>query len=209
MVTGTHPEDSDLFDYIEGDLPAPRHAELEVHLASCAQCAEQIARVQAGRDALRESQLLRLPPRRRDAILLNLPAQRRAAPRSWGLSPKRLVAVLTPVAAVVAVAVALVSTGDNREESQAGGAFTSQEAAPVTTAPAEAAGGGAETQEDKATRLLSVAGPADVVAAQLRSEGFDARAVGRRVEVRNATRAEVERALQGRRDGRVRIVIVR
>jgi anti-sigma factor RsiW len=65
MVTGTHPEDVDLFDYVEGELPADRRAELEVHLAGCATCAEQVALVQAGKDALRESQLLHLPPTQR------------------------------------------------------------------------------------------------------------------------------------------------
>ena len=68
MVTGTHPEEVDLFDYVEGELSADRRTELEFHLASCATCAKQVALVQAGKDALRESQLLHLPPARREAI---------------------------------------------------------------------------------------------------------------------------------------------
>jgi hypothetical protein len=205
MVIGTHPEDIDLFDYVEGDLPAGRRAQLEVHLASCAQCAEQVARVQAGRDALRRAQFLQLPPRRREAIFLNLPAQRRAPGRSPALSPKRLLAILTPIAAVAAVVAALVSTGNLD-----GGGAGSQGAAGVTSGAAEAqtsrqaapTGGGSYDQ------LLKVAGPADQVAADLRKKGFDARVVGDRVEVRNASKAEVERALGNRRAGNIEIVIV-
>jgi anti-sigma factor RsiW len=207
MVTGTHPEDVDFFEYVEGDLPEKQRVELEVHLAACAQCAEQVARVQAGRDALRQSQFLQLPPRRREAILRGLPEQRKEA-RGFSISPKQLVAVLTPVAAVAAAVVVLVSTGEN------GGDFGDAAAPGGATASApmlESAGGG--EAEDPATasksrRLLSVAGPADAVASELRQKGFDAEAVGNRVEVRNATRAEVRNALRARRDGSVRIVIV-
>jgi anti-sigma factor RsiW len=206
MVTGTHPEDVELFDYVEGDLPAERRAGLEVHLATCAQCSEEVARMQAGREALRESQFLHLPPRRRDAIFLNLPAQRRAPGRSPALSPKRLLAILTPVAAVAAVVAALVTTG--ALEGGGGGGGAGQAGATFGAAEAEtsrqASGGGKAFDQ-----LLKVAGPADKVAALLREKGFDARAVGNnRVEVRNATKAQVERALSSRRTGKVRIVIV-
>lgn len=204
MVAGTHPEDVDLFDYVEGDLPADRRAELEVHLASCAPCAEQVARVQAGRDALREGQFLQLPPRRREGILLNLPAQQPARRRTPGLSPKQLLAILTPIAAVAAVAVALVTTGGGTDKGVGGGGEA-----------AATAGGAGETfrEEDaqKALAPVSLPGPAAAVADELRRKGFDARVVGQHVEVRNATRAEVKRALEGRRTlsaKSVKIVIV-
>jgi anti-sigma factor RsiW len=200
MVTGTHPEDIDLFDYVEGDLRAPRAAEIEVHLASCEQCAEQVARVQAGRDVLRESQFLQLPPRRREGILLNLPQQRRERGRSPAPSPKRLLAILAPIAAVSAVIVALVSTGGNGTNQQAGataGGVTGGGAAE------KASGGGAELAP-----VLTVEGPAPLVADELRRKGFDARVVGSRVLVRDATRKGVNRALAHRRAGRVEIVIV-
>jgi anti-sigma factor RsiW len=205
MVTGTHPEDIDLFDYVEGDLPAARRADLEVHLASCAACAEEVARVQAGREALRASQFLHLPPRRRDAIFMNLPAQRRAPGRSPALSPKRLLAILTPIAAVAAVVAALVTTGDFSGNGSGGGGQAAATGGAEATKTTRQAGGGSA---DTLAPLLSVAGPADQVAAELRNKGFDARAVGNRVEVRNATKAQVERALRNRRTGRVEIVIV-
>lgn len=205
MVTGTHPDDIDLFDYVEGDLPAGRRAQLEVHLASCAQCAEQVARVTAGREALRSSQFLQLPPRRREGVFLHLPEQRRERGRSPALSPKRLLAVLTPIAVVAAVVVALVSSGGlgtGTEAQQAGKTLGQVED------QGSAASGGAEAATAPFRAALK-AGPPSDVAAELRSKGFDARVVGNHVEVRNATRKQVAHALAGRAAGSVEIVIVR
>jgi anti-sigma factor RsiW len=200
MVTGTHPEEIELFDYVEGDISPDRRGEIEVHLATCSVCADQVARVQSGRDALRESQFLHLPARRSEAVFMNLPEQRRAPGRSPSLSPKQLLAILTPVAAVAAVVVALVTTGDmgsgSRDRAAGGGAAT------------------AESAEDSATpesagRLFkAVAGPADRVAAELRSKGIDAKVVEGRVQVRGATRREIEQALGRRKSGDVQIIIV-
>jgi len=208
MVTGTHPTDIELFDYVEGDITDDRKVELEVHLASCAECAEHVARVTAGRDALRAAQFLELPPRRREGIFLNLPEQRRAAGRSPAMSPKRLLAVLTPIAAVGAVVAALVTTTGNPggEAGEAGATGGGGARAALGTQTKES------TQMDQSTAgygALLVAGSPDQVAADLRKKGFDARAVGKRVEVRNATRAEVKRALANRPTGGVRIVIVK
>jgi anti-sigma factor RsiW len=202
MVTGTHPEEVDLFDYVEGELSADRRAGIEVHLATCAPCAEQVALVQAGKDVLRHSQFLHLPPHRRDAIFMSLPTQRRAPRRRPGLSPKRLLAILTPIAAVAAVVVALVSSGGvgtNGDEGAGGLA-----AGGTTLGQAQDQAGGAEA----AAPLMKVAGPASTVADELRRKGLAARVVGNRVEVRDATRAEVQRALKNRRTGRVEIVLI-
>src|SRR5947208_7599190 len=158
----THPEEIDLFDYVEGDLPAPRRAELEVHLASCHTCVEQVARVQAGRDALRASQFMQLPARRREGALLNLPAQRRGPARSPALSPKRMLAILTPIVAVVAVVVTLVNTG-GLGGGQGGGAGTvtaAGGAAAAGTTSREASGAPIAGGFDSA-QALSVKGPAD------------------------------------------------
>jgi Putative zinc-finger len=212
MVTGTHPDDIDLFDYVEGDMPDARRAELEVHLASCARCAEQVARVQAGREALRESQFLQLSGRRRDAIFLDLPPQRRESRRpSFSLKPAIAALAVVGVAAAITVAVINVDGSGGSEESAGGGAAATAE----SPAAGETGGGGTEAAEDRAaarSRLLFAAGPADALAADLRRKGFDAEVVGDRVEVRGASRAEVKRALgqtlSARRDGGVRIVIV-
>ena len=204
MVAGTHPNEIELFDYVEGDVTGDLKAQLEAHLASCAECAEHVARVTEGRESLRAAQFLQLPPRRREAIFLNLPEQRRGAVRSPAMSPKRLLAVLTPIAAIVAVVVALVSTTGNGNQggeaaATSAGGGTARGTATKESAPA-----------DQATySQLLVSGSAEQVAAQLRQKGFDAQVVGNRVEVRNATRAQVLRALANHRTGRVRIVIVK
>jgi anti-sigma factor RsiW len=200
MVTETHPEEVDLFDYVEGDLSADRRAEIEVHFATCAKCAEQVALVQTGKDSLRQSQFLHLPPRRREAIFMNLPTQRRASGRSPALSPKRLLAILTPIAAVAAVVVALVSSGVHGTNGNEGGGGM---AAGTATFQAQDKAGA-----EAAAPVMRVAGPAAAVADELRRKGLAARVVGNSVEVRYATRAEVQRALRNRRAGRVEIVLV-
>jgi anti-sigma factor RsiW len=206
MVTGIHPDEIDLFDYVEGDLPADRAALLEVHLASCARCADQVARVTAGREALRESQFLQLPPRRRESIFLNLPEQRRKRPGSPMGSPKRILAILTPLAAVAAVIAVLANTNGGTGNEQAGGAAATAGALTSKTATDQTGseGGGAEALAP----FRTVQGPADAVAAELRAKGIDARVVGQRVEVRQARRAKVDRALGKRRPGGVEIVLV-
>jgi anti-sigma factor RsiW len=202
MVTGTHPEEVELFDYVEGDVAPARRAEIEVHLAACVDCAEQVARVQAGREALRGSQFLHLPPRRREAIFMNLPEQRRERGRSPAFSPKQLLAILTPIAAVAAVVIALVSTGNvgssgGQEAGGAAGATAGQAEQDNNASPEPAAGA-----------FRAVKGPADEVAAQLRARGLEARVVSGKVEVRDATRDQVRQALDKRKAGDVEIVIV-
>jgi anti-sigma factor RsiW len=199
MVTGTHPEEIELFDYVEGDLPTPRRTEIDAHLESCASCTEQVSRVQAGKEALRESQFLQLPPRRREGVFMDLPERRRAPGRSPALSPKQLLAILTPIAAVAAVAIVLLGSGSTPNENASGGS---------------AAASRAESQaEDRAAPKAlatfgSFAGPADQVAAELRNKGIDAKAANGRVEVRDASRRKVEQAIGDRRSGRVEIVLV-
>jgi anti-sigma factor RsiW len=209
MVTGMHPDDVDLFDYVEDDLPQRRRAELEVHLASCARCAEQVARVHAGRDALREAQFLKLSQRGRDAIFVDLPPQPIERRRRRWPSLKQVAAVAAPLAALVAIAVALPTLRGNGDEDAASGA--AQGPASPTTAAEAGGGGGQEPEEDRAAtkvQLLFAGGPAADVASTLRAQGLDAEVVRNHVEVRGATRADVRRALQRRREGSVRIVIV-
>jgi anti-sigma factor RsiW len=216
MVSGTHPDDIDLFDYVEEDMPGARRAELEVHLASCARCAEEVARVRAGREALRDSQFLQLSGRRRDAIFLDLPPQPGGSRRS-SFSLKPALAVLASLGVVAAILAAFVNLdGTNTEESAGGGAAAVTSGAPEAEGETGGGGGSETAAEDRAsagkTRLLFASGPADAVAAELRRKGLAAEVVGNHVEVRGATRSEVKaalgQALSETRDGGVRIVIV-
>jgi hypothetical protein len=96
-----------------------------------------------------------------------------------------------------------VSSGvfETSGDDQAGGA---------AGATAEGAGGlDKNASPEAAVPFRAVAGPADQVAQLLRSKGIDARVVNGRVEVRNATRSEVNRALGNRRAGGVEIVILK
>jgi anti-sigma factor RsiW len=205
MVTGTHPEDVDLFDYVEGDLAAARLEQLEAHLASCAQCAEHVAMVRAGRDVLQESQLLELSPQRREAILASLP-ERHAQGRRFSVSPKRALAVLVPVAAVGAVVAAIVTTGDFGMTGSGGGGVTARAEAAATSREATGGGAASAPTTKQAYDTLLTSGSAEAVARDLRAKGIKAKVVGHHVEVRGATRAEVEQALGKRRTGSVRIV---
>ena len=77
MTTSTHPDDIDLFDYVEGDLDQEQHADVAAHIAACPSCADHVRLLERGKGALRESALLHLPPKRRSALLGGLPDQPR------------------------------------------------------------------------------------------------------------------------------------
>jgi hypothetical protein len=114
--------------------------------------------------------------------------------------PRKSRRKIVRLAIVAAVVVALVSSGGIGTNDQAGSAAggtlqrqtTQDQAAP----------------EASAAPFRSVAGPADQVAELLRSKGIDARVANGRVEVRNASQREVNRALANRRTGSVEIVIL-
>jgi anti-sigma factor RsiW len=193
-----HPENVELLELVEEELPAERRSAVSAHVAACARCAESVRLLEAGRAALREAPRLELAPRRREAIVAGLPHRER--PQA---ARRRLVAVLAAVAVVAALAAVAVVTGpdvnlgDGQEE--AGKA--------AETAVPEAAAEGAEDRTSALSQTRLVAGPASEVAELLRQRGFDARVVGDHVEVRNADPEAVERALAHRRPGAVRIVV--
>jgi anti-sigma factor RsiW len=203
MVNGAHPTELELFDYVEGELDTASAETVHTHLARCAECAGQVERVQAGRDALRGSQFLQLPERRREGVLVNLPTRRRPPGErgGWSWGPKQLIAVLTPVAAIIAVVAILANTTGQGSESQAG----------ATAGGGEAAGGGA-VQEPTRSALAgetaySAAGtPADV-AAELRDKGFRAEVQRDSVVVRGASKQRVRQALADRGPGEVAVIV--
>jgi hypothetical protein len=201
----THPDETQLFAYVEGEPTAP---DVAGHVRDCAVCADRVAELEAGRDALRAAPLLQLPDRRSRSIFEQLDRsaeERRARVRRlrdgdgwWAWSPKRLVAVLTPIAAILAVVTVFASTSGTGDD-QAG----ERAAAGSTTA-------GAADQESALAApaaVRSVAGTAGQVARFLQQQGLDAEAVDGRVEVRNAGPERVRQALVGIDDGAVPVVI--
>jgi anti-sigma factor RsiW len=200
MVSGTHPDEIQLLDYVEEDLDSASRGVVEAHLAGCPECAEQISRLEAGREALRGAPMLEAP----EHIRPELPE--RPSARRFTLRPRRLVAVLAPVAVVAAVVAVVATTDPSQNEGDEG-----QRAAAAQTTAADSAEGGAEaapSQALSATTVRSVAGPAQEVFQALLAQGFDARRLDDRVEVRGATRERVEVALAERPNGPVEVVVV-
>jgi anti-sigma factor RsiW len=197
MVAGTHPDDFELFDYVEGDLPVSRLAEVQSHVAECRHCAEQVHKVELGRDALRESQSMHLPERRGEAIFMNLPTRAREPGARRGLSPKQLLAVLTPLIALAAV-VGVLANGRSSGNDQSAGATAASGGATA------AAGGGAEAER---APVRTVVGPAADVSSELRRKGFSTQVLGDRVVVTGATPKAVRLALADRGPGDVVIVV--
>jgi anti-sigma factor RsiW len=197
MVAGTHPDDLELFDYVEGDLPEARLAEVQAHVAGCEVCATQVRKVEVGRDALRESQFMHLPERRGEAVFMNLPTKAPEPGTRRSLSPKQLLAVLTPLIVIAAVVGALVNSGSNGSEQSAGTAGS---------------GGGAVAQDNTGAELerapvRRVVGPAAEVSSELKKKGFSAQVLDDRVVVTGATRKAVRQALADRGPGDVVIVV--
>jgi len=223
VTTMMHPDDLELFEYVEGDLAETRRPDVAAHLATCERCAEEVRLLEAGKEALRESPLLALPPKTKDALLRGLPRQVEHRRTPFSFSPRRLVAVLAPVAVVaIAVTVIVSTTGNGEGEREAApaeptaaqalksteeaGDAAAAEAAPAPETPPAA---GAPSLEATAAprEIRAVVGPPEEVAAFLRGRGFDASVVDDTVEVRATDSAAVERALAKRPDGDVHVVI--
>jgi anti-sigma factor RsiW len=195
MVAGTHPHDSELFEYVEGELPQARREEIAAHLATCSVCAEQVGLATMGRQSLRGAGLLELPGRRRDEILKSLPAQGHAPGVRRAFSPKLVLAGLAGLLAVAAVIGALVnSNAGSGNESSAGAA-------------AETSGAGGGGTDAAHAAELSASGSAADVAKDLREMGFRAIVQKDRVVVHGATKQQVREALADRGPGDVEVVV--
>jgi anti-sigma factor RsiW len=197
MVAGAHPDDIELFDFVEDDLPQVRRDEVAAHLATCSVCTEQIRRVEAGRAALAETEYLHLPKDRHEAILRSLPERGRAQGKSRAFSPKVALALVTVFIAVAAVVGALVNSNQRSgDESSAGGVA------------AATAGGGVEEGTAQVPQAdLLAGGSAAAVAEELRAKGFRADVQDDRVVVHGATKRQVREALADRGPGDVEVVV--
>ena len=221
MTATMHPDDLELFEYVEGELDETRRPDVAAHVAACERCAEEVRLLEAGKQALREAPFLELPTGARDALLRGLPRQPRAERPSFRFARRRLLTALAPVAVVVAVVVVLTNTGGNGSERGAapapsalseqmkssGQAKGTAEAAPQAQAPADQGAPSVQAAAPPAAPIRSVAGPAEDVVAFLRKFGFEARVAAGRVEVRSADAAAVERALTDRPAGDVAVVL--
>jgi len=209
-MAGTHPEDVELLAYVDEELASARADEIAAHMRTCATCASQVRDLAAARDALHASPLLHLPAERRGRIMVGLPAP----DRPGRARPRRLLALVT-VLLVVAAVLAVVAAQENGP-TVGGEAERAAEQAPTQTAETgrdetgeagRGETGGSGRADDRASPeaalsgappVARVAGAPTRVAEFLRGQGYDARAVGRSVEVRTRRRAAIRRLLTGR-----------
>jgi Putative zinc-finger len=207
-MTEKHPDQLELLSYVEDELdPGPRQ-ELAGHLAACSSCAEQVRRLEAGRDAVRAAPLLDLSDDRRDTILASLPER----PDRWKLfrPVKRALVVAAPVAGAAALIGVFVLAG-----TQLGGGGDDDsggEAAQVADeAAGETSGERPEAESaplrDEPTLLRSVQGPPAAVVRVLQREGIPAEINTQGRVVAQARAGEVRAALAGRPPGDVDVYV--
>jgi len=194
MMAERHPDELDLLDHLEGELPRAAQDSVAAHVAGCERCTETVQQLRAGRGALHASGVLQLSERGRDAVTAAIdrePPLRSQRSRYW--EPRRLGLVLAITLVLVASVVAVAQWSGVGDEQGAGGDAASEQAGE---------GGGQERagEDDAATAVpesalepMRVAGPPRAVAADLRAEGFDARVVDGEVAVRIEQAPEEQR----------------
>jgi hypothetical protein len=203
-----HPDELVLLSYVEEELDDPARRDVVEHLVACRTCADQVRRLEAGRDALQAAPLLELADARRAEILSALPDR----PDPWRLfrPVKRAVVVAVPVAAAAAVFAALIvggmqlDGGGDDSGDAAGG-----EAADTRALQADTGATEATPQADKGSLVVRVRGPAPEVVRILENEGISAEAESAKVVIADALAVEVLTALGGRPSGNVSIYVRR
>ena len=211
-MTEKHPDQLELLSYVEDELdPGPRQ-ELAGHLAACPSCAEQIRRLEAGRDALVAAPLLDLPEDRRDAILGSLPER----PDRWKLfrPVKRALVVAAPVAGAAALIGVFVLAGTQLGgggEDDSGGGEAAQVAADeggqATEQRPEAESAPLRDELAGAMLVRSVQGPPGAIVRVLEREGIPAEVDSEGRVIAEARAGEVTAALAGRPPGDVPVYV--
>ena len=209
-----HPNEIELLSFVEEDLGADARRDVAEHLVACRTCADQIRRLEAGREALRSAPPLELPDERRDQILASLPEQ----PDPWRrFRPmKRALVIAAPVAATAAVAVLFVvgvtqlDVGGDDDEGDASPAAAEESARDdggldLTTAPAEAAP--AVTPPEGTTFVQFVQGPPAEIVRLLAGEGIQAEVEPGGGVIAEAPAGEVRAALASRAAGDVPVYV--
>jgi Putative zinc-finger len=200
MMAGEHPSESTLLEYVEDELDATSHAEVEAHLGECTACAADVKLARAGRDTARKTPLLEPPARLSERVLGEIaprPSPRVAAGGRW----LRLVA---PVAAALTIAggiatVAVLNPGGGGDDGDEGAAVA-EEAAGDAGGSEFAPSAGETTRREEAlsgTEPFSriAADPQEVVQ-ELRSKGFVATLRASSVVVRTKRLDALRRALR-------------
>ncbi len=205
-----HPDELELLSFVEEELGDTAHRDVAEHLVACRTCADQIRRLQAGRDALQAAPLLELPDARRAEILSGLPER----PDPWRLfrPVKRALVVAAPAAAAATIFAALIvgamqldGGGGGDDDEAAGG-----DAASAETFSSQDSGATEEMtpESDQArTVVLKVRGPAVEVVRALENEGIEAEVESSVAVVAEARAGEVKAALADRPGGNVTVYV--
>jgi hypothetical protein len=219
-MAAQHPDELTLLAYVEEELTAVERGTLAAHVAACAECAERVRLLEAGRQALRAAPLLELPEARRHAILRRLPERRdwRSFLEPFTVGLRRAVpalAVLVLVAGIVAFATQVDVGGDDEEAEQPAqvaeeGAEGGGEAESAQTDAAreqEAAGDEEAPLFEGATLARRVQGPPGEVAGLFRRIGYPAEVRDGAVLVTADTVEEIRVLLEPRADGPVAVYV--
>ena len=105
MVNGarTHPDDLELLDLVEGDLPTARAAQITAHVERCTRCERAVEELQAGRAATHTAARLEL------SAQAARPDHRGDRPRASSTRAQSWLERLRPAAVVVAAVLVLGS----------------------------------------------------------------------------------------------------
>jgi len=208
MMAEKHPDELELLSFVEEELDQGARQEVAEHLVACRSCADQIRRLEAGRDALQAAPLLELPGDRREEIMASLPERR----DPWRLfrPAKRALVIAAPVAAAAAL-VGVFVLGGTQLSGGGGDDEAAGDAAEATMDQAERAEGGEEASPQFSTPgttlVRTVQGPPAEIVRLLENEGITARVEPSGAVVAEGLAVDVRAALAGRPGGDVPVYV--
>ena len=213
-MTEKHPEQLELLAYVEEELDPGLRRELGEHLLACPSCAEQVRRLESGREALRAAPQLELSEERKQTIMSSLPER----PDPWGFfrPVKRALVVAAPVVGAAALVGVFVLAG-----TQLGGGGDDDEGGDAAQVADEGAAGTAEEESDAAPEtaaplqdapegtafVRTAQGPPAAIVRALEREGIAAEVDSSGRVIAEARAGEVTAALAGRPPGRVPVYV--
>jgi len=200
----THPDDLELLDFVESDLPRARADEVADHVERCTLCERAVHELQAGRAATHTAARLELSPAARDRITEAIGLERQHPRKTFRdrFRPAALVVAAVLVLGSFVGLVAYQARDDGGDQAGSAG-----EGAAQTSAAEDSGGGEAMPDRPAEGAVLSVAGPPRTVARELRRDGLDARVSGATVVVTGTTAEAVEESLAGRDAGSVQVFV--
>ena len=207
MMAEKHPDELELLSFVEEELDGEARREIGEHLVACRSCADQVRRLEVGRDALRAAPLLELPGDRREEIMASLPERR----DPWRLfrPVQRAIVIAAPVAAAAALVGVFVlggtqlggGGGDDEDSAEAG------QAGETMLEEATDAAQEASPEANAAALVRMVQGPAAEVVRRLEEEGIPAEVDPQGNVAAEGRIGEVRAALAGRPDGNVAVYV--